>query len=177
LESANAILLRKTKLSDTSLIITWCTDVHGKIRTAAKGARRPKSAFAGRLDLFFTDEIQFARSKSGDLHSLREAVLRNPRANIRNNHRSVQMGAYFTGLIDLATEPEQSVPELYDLLRRALDYLDTATPSTRALLHFESELARLSGVLDEKIAPASTLARAFGRLPAGRQELIGQAGD
>lgn len=174
MDTTAAILLRKTRLSDTSLIITWCTENHGKLRTAAKGARRPKSAFAGKLDLFFTVEIQFARSKKGDLHSLHEAVLCNPRENIRKNHLCVQLASYFVELIDLATEPEHAVPEFYDLLRRALDYLDNGTPTRKALLHFESELARLSGILDARTAPATAIGRAFGRLPAGRAELIAQ---
>src|SRR6266436_6135760 len=52
METTNAILLRKRKLSDTSLIISWCTESLGCVETVAKGARRPKSVFAGRLDLF-----------------------------------------------------------------------------------------------------------------------------
>src|SRR5205085_10476407 len=51
------ILLRKRKLSDTSLIVSWCTDSLGIIQTVARGARRPKSPFRGQLDLFFEAEL------------------------------------------------------------------------------------------------------------------------
>src|SRR5436189_6468004 len=77
-ESTAAILLRKRKLSDTSLIIAWCTESLGCIQTAAKGARRARSPFAGKLDLFFEAEIQIARSRKSSLHTLSEVVLRNP---------------------------------------------------------------------------------------------------
>ncbi len=63
MESTSAILLRKRKLSDTSLIVHWCTESLGCIQTVAKGARRAKSPFAGKLDLFFEAEIQVAASK------------------------------------------------------------------------------------------------------------------
>src|SRR6266498_6130993 len=78
MESTEAILIRKRKLSDTSLIVSWCTDSLGCIQTVAKGARRAKSPFAGKLDLFFEAEIQIARSRRSDLHTLTEVVLRNP---------------------------------------------------------------------------------------------------
>src|SRR5260221_12500901 len=76
-ETTPAILLRKTKLTDTSLIVTWFTAAHGKIKTVAKGARRPKSRFAGLLDLFYDCEIQFARSRRSELHQLCEVTLPN----------------------------------------------------------------------------------------------------
>ena len=174
METTSAILLRKTRLSDTSLIISWCTEKHGKIKTVARGARRPKSAFSGKLDLFFRAEIQFARSRRSDLHILREAVLLEPQEGIRKDYRRVQLASYFVELIDLSTEPDHAVPELYDLLLRALNYLNTSSPTRRALLHFESELAQLTGVLDASTTPATALGRAHGRLPAARADLIAQ---
>src|SRR2546430_16683400 len=64
MESTEAILLRKRKFSDTSLVVSWCTELIGCIQTIAKGARRPKSPFAGKLDLFFEAEISIVRSRS-----------------------------------------------------------------------------------------------------------------
>ncbi|MEI8341067.1 MAG: DNA repair protein RecO [Verrucomicrobiota bacterium] len=174
METTAAILLRKTRLSDTSLILTWFTELHGKIKTVAKGARRPKSAFSGKLDLFFMTEIQFARSRKSELHTLREVVLREPHEGIRTDYRRVQLASYFVELIDLATESDHAIPELYDLLQRALNYLNTGSPTRRALLHFESELARLSGILDANTTPATALGRTHGRLPVSRGELISQ---
>ena len=63
METTRALLLRKTKLTETSLIVTWFTASFGLIKTVAKGARNPKSKFAGGLDLFFDCEIQFSRSR------------------------------------------------------------------------------------------------------------------
>ena len=84
-----AILLRKRKFSDTSLIVSWCTESFGCIQTIAKGARRPKSPFAGKLDLFFEAEISIVRSRKSDLHTLTEVMLENPFAGIRQ-----QLSAY-----------------------------------------------------------------------------------
>jgi DNA repair protein RecO (recombination protein O) len=175
LETTNAILLRKRKLSDTSLIVSWCTESLGCIETVAKGARRPKSVFAGRLDLFFEVEIQIRRSRKSNLHTLTEAVLRNPFRGIRQNYLRMQAASYFVELIDISTAPEHPVPELFHLLQRAFGFLDTRDANRRAVRHFETELARLHGVHDVamlKSDPAAALAALFGRLPRGRPALL-----
>ncbi len=175
METTNAILLRKRKLSDTSLIVSWCTESLGCIETVAKGARRPKSVFAGRLDLFFEVEIQIRRSRKSSLHTLTEAVLRNPFRGIRENYLRMQAASYFVELIDISTAPEHPVPELFHLLRRAFGFLDARDANLRAVRHFETELARLNGVHDVamlKSDPAAALAALFGRLPRGRAALL-----
>ena len=175
METTNAILLRKRKLSDTSLIISWCTESLGSIETVARGARRPKSVFAGKLDLFFEAEIQFKRSRKSTLHTLTESVLRQPFAGIRANYLRTQAASYFVELVEIGTEPEHPAPELFHLLRRALAYLDQHDANRRAVHHFEKELARLAGVHDDarlKSDPATALGALFGRLPRARGALL-----
>ena len=175
METSNAVLLRKRKLSDTSLVVTWYAESLGRIDTAAKGARRQKSAFAGKLDLFFEAEIQIARSRKSSLHTLTEVVLRNPFAGIRENYLRTQTASYFVELIELGTEPEHPGPELFNLLQRAFGFLDAHDASLRAVQHFETELARLSGVHADAILksdPARALAALFGRLPKSRAPLL-----
>ena len=174
MENTSAILLRKRKLSDTSLIISWCTESLGCIQTVAKGARRAKSVFAGKLDLFFEAEIQIARSRRSNLHTLTEVVLRNPFGGIRQSHLRAQAAAYFVELIEICTESDHHEPELFALLRRAFGYLSENDPTSRAVSHFETELARIAGVHDAKMLksdPALALANLFGRLPSSRESL------
>src|SRR5712691_7339950 len=166
METTHAILLRKRKLSETSLIISWCTESLGCLDTVAKGARRPKSVFAGKLDLFFEVEIQIKRSPRSNLHTLTEAVLLNPFAGIRETYRRTHAASYFVELIEISTAPEHPVPELFKLLQRAFGYLDANDPNLRAVRHFETELARLAGVHDVarlKSDPAMALGALFGR--------------
>ena len=175
MESTEAILLRKRKFSDTSLIVSWCTELIGCVQTIAKGARRAKSPFAGKLDLFFEAEIQIARSRRSDLHTLTEVVVRNPFAGIRSNYLRTQTAAYFVELIEICTERDHREPELFALLRRAFGYLDVNDPTPRAVSHFETELARIAGVHDIrklKADPAFALGNLFGRLPLSRTPLL-----
>ena len=168
MESTAAILLRKRKLSDTSLIVSWCTESLGCIQTVARGARRARSPFAGKLDLFFEAEIQIARNRKSDLHTLTEIALRNPFGGIRKHHLRTQAAAYFVELIEICTESDHHEPELFALLRRAFGYLNENDPKVRAIAHFETELAQIAGVHDAKMLksdPAFALGNLFGRLP------------
>jgi len=173
-ESTAAILLRKRRFSDTSLIVSWFTESLGCIQTMAKGARRPKSGFAGKLDLFFEAEIQVALSRKSDLHTLTEVVLRNPFAGIRTSHLRTQAAAYFVELVELCTERDHCEPELFELLRRAFGYLDAHDPDDRAVRHFEAEVARITGIYHSAVKrePAIALGNLFGKLPVSRAPLL-----
>jgi DNA repair protein RecO (recombination protein O) len=171
-QSTEAIVIRLTRLTETSLIVHWFTEVYGMIKTVAKGARRSKSKFNGQLDLFFGGEISFGLSRSSDLHSLREVAIRQWREGLRQNYTSTLLAAYCCQLIEMAVEPGHPEPELHDLLKRALDHLDATPPGLRALRHYESELARLLGVLQNPSRAELSLRDALGALPASRRELI-----
>ena len=168
LETTPAILLRRTKLTETSLIVTWLTSDHGRVKTVGKGARAAKSQFSGVLDLFFGCEISYVRSRRSDLHSLREVRLVEAHESLRFDYPRLALAAYFTELLELVTEPEHAVSELYDLLRRALAHLDLNPASQRALRHFELEVAKSLGIHQADVAPATTLERAYHRLPKSR---------
>jgi DNA repair protein RecO (recombination protein O) len=173
LNNTPAILLRRTRLSDTSWIIGWLTRDHGRLKTAAKGARSPRSPFAGKLDLFFLADISYSPSRKSDLHALREVALIQPFGGLRTDFPRTQLAAYFVELIELVTEAEHPVPELYGLLLRALGYLDTGKATLRALLHFESELVRLLGIHgQDRVTPAVAIGRACGAIPSTRAALV-----
>ena len=140
----------------------------------ARGVHRTNSPFAGKLDLFFEAEIQLRPSRKSNLHTLTEVMLKNPFPGIRSSYRRTQAAAYFVELIELCTERDHCEPELYHLLSRAFGYLDVNEPDLRAIRHFESELARITGVYpaDEKVDPAMMLGELFGKLPISRTPLM-----
>ncbi len=170
--STEAIVIRLTRLTETSLIVHWFTDAYGLIKTVAKGARRAKSPFSGQLDLFFGGEITLSRARRGELHGLREVAIRQWREGLRLSYTSTLLAAYCCQLLEIAVEPEHPEPGLHDLLKRALDHLDTSPPSLRALRHFESELARQLGVFQSERQVEMSLRDALGTLPASRGDLL-----
>ena len=174
MEKSTGTVARLTRLGDTSLIVHWCTAEHGWIKTVAKGARTRKSRFAGKLDLFFDAEIDWVRPKRGELAILRDAALLETRSSLRTDWVAFLAAGYFVRLLERAVEPEHPVPELHDLLVRALDYLARSGATRRAVEHYESELARLLGIGGGNRAPSTALAESLGGLPRGRDELFGK---
>jgi len=172
MEQSPAILIRLTKLSDTSLIVHWFTEDAGLIKTVARGARRPGSTFAGKLDLFFSAEVIWSLAKRGELHTLKEVAVTGWRTGLRKTYASTLLAGYCCRLLEQAVEPGHPEAELFDLLRRALDHIDEKGASERAMQHFERELARLFGVSNEYRASDAALRDALGDLPAIRRELV-----
>lgn len=171
MQTTRAIVIRSHPLTDTSLIVTWMTHDHGLVRTVAKGARRPNSVFVGRLDLFFGGEIGYQQARRGDLHGLREVSISDWREGLRSSYASLLLAGYWCRLIGKVLEPEHPEPEVYGLLARGLDHVETKGASRRALLHFENELARMLGVGDKSRPPAETLHEICGGLREFREDL------
>jgi len=96
----------------------------------------------------------------------------NPFAGIRTDHRRTQAASYFVELIEVCTETEHHEPEIFRLLQRAFAYLNEHDPDRRGVMHFESELARITGVQGAKPTAAMALGDLFGRLPSSRVALL-----
>ncbi len=150
----------------------WFTAGHGLIKTVAKGARSPKSPFAGKLDLFFDADITWGRARSGDLHSLRESSVTSTREAIRCDYNAMLLCGYCCRLLEQTVERDHPEPELRDLLRRALDHVAAHGASMRALHHFEHELARNLGIAHERRHAAPALRETLGNLPPQRAQLL-----
>lgn len=144
-ERASGIILRVRPLTETSLIIHWLTRDIGRVATVAKGARRPKSPFLGKLDLYYQAEFSFARSRRSDLHNLREVLLRETHPRLRENLQVLQQAAYFGVLVELATETEAPIPEVHALVAEALRELPALAGDSKAALAFELKLLTLLG--------------------------------
>ncbi len=173
MEKAEGILIRKTLLTDTSLIVHWCTREHGIIRTAAKGARRPGSGFAGKLDLFYSADLIWVRAKKGDLHTLRECAVSSYREGIQKDYLRLLAAAYFSALVEQVAESDTPVDGLYGLLRRGLDWLQAHTPTRREVLFFEREVAADLGIHGEDgVSPITAIRGVYQRIPAQRENLM-----
>ena len=172
-ELLNGILLRRIRYSDTSLILTWFTDLHGKVKAMAKGALRQNSAFAGKLDLFYHCDLLLSYSSKTELHGLREVSIKTTFERIRTDYLKTSAASYFVELVEKVTELDHPAPEIYRLLLRALGYLDRQNPDTRGVLFFESELCKCLGLYTPDMhSAADKLVETYGRLPKTRESLL-----
>ncbi len=146
IESTHGIILRTRPLTETSLIVHWLTAESGRVATVAKGARRPKSPFAGKLDLFYVADFSFSRSRSSQLHTLREVKLHATHAAIREDMTKLQQAAYAAAFIEQATETDTPLPEIFELIRGFLKHLCAQKPPPQNILALELKLLRELGL-------------------------------
>lgn len=158
--SDRAVILRIQAFRETSLFVTWMTEHHGLLRTCAQGAKRPKSPFYGKLDLYFQCQISWKTSNTSDLHSLKEIELNHPRIQLRESWQKLQTAAWFSHLILKTHEPDCPAKNVFHLLSLAFDYLDKLAPSALLVQRFERRLAIELG-LSEKHSPLNTLENTF----------------
>jgi DNA repair protein RecO (recombination protein O) len=146
IQSATGLILRTRPLTETSLIVHWLTPEFGRIATVAKGARRPKSPFLGRLDLFYEANFCFSRSRRSDLHTLREVELREMHVALRKELGCLQQSGYCATLIEQTTETEIPLPAIHQLMRDFLAFLPQQPPQPRNIFAFELKLLQELGL-------------------------------
>ena len=172
-ETLHAILLRRIRFSDTSLIVSWFSQERGKLKTVAKGALRANSSFAGKLDLFFQCELTVGWSQRSELHSLHEVALIEPFAGIREHYVNTVAAGYFAELIEETTEPEHPETAIYELLVRAFSYLRAKPATVRAVYFFEHELAKTLGLESSRLDQAAEhMLHSLQRARATRAKLL-----
>ena len=140
IETATGLVLRMRPLTETSLIVHWLTPGFGRLATVAKGARRSKSAFRGKLDLFYLADFSFSRSRRSELHTLTEVCLRESHRALRHELGYLQQAAYCIGLIEWTTETETPMPEVFELMSGFLAQLPLQPPQPQTIFAFELKL-------------------------------------
>jgi DNA repair protein RecO (recombination protein O) len=144
-DRATGIILRTRPLTETSLIVQWLTHEAGRISTVAKGARRQKSPFIGKLDLYYEADFTFQRARKSSLHTLREVNLRATRSELRKDYVALEQTARAGRRIERATEEETAIPEVFELFKSFLDEIAKPPLEASLVLAFEMKLLHLLG--------------------------------
>jgi DNA repair protein RecO (recombination protein O) len=145
-ERTTGIILRTRPLTETSLIVHWLTPDCGRIATVAKGARRAKSPFRGKLDLYFLAEFSFQRSRRSELHTLREVSLRETHSALRTDLGYLHQAAYCAALIEQTTETETPLVEIFNLFKGFVETLPKQSPQALTIFAFEIKLLNVLGL-------------------------------
>ena len=119
-----ALVLDIRPWSRTSHIVTWLTPERGPIATLVKGAVRPKSAFLGQYDLFYTCELVYYVRAKGELHAIREASPVNAREHLRGRFRATALASYASYLVKEHCPHSSEAAEWHGFLSGFLDGLE-----------------------------------------------------
>lgn len=118
-----AICIRTTDFSETSQIVTFFTEAHGKIGAIAKGSKRTKSSFGGTLELYSYGPVLYQEASRGGLNTLREYEPRHDVVAALSRHMYGYYCSLLAGeLLNKLTQEHDPHPNLYacflDFLRQ-----------------------------------------------------------
>ncbi len=127
LVSTDALVLHAFDYRETSRIVRLVTRELGVVSVIARGARRPKNKFGAALDLFASGEVQLTVFPGRDLHALNSFDATASRPELAESLDRFAAAAALAELL-LRFAPEESDPELLDVVTEALDALRLAPP-------------------------------------------------
>ncbi|MDR2344563.1 MAG: DNA repair protein RecO [Planctomycetaceae bacterium] len=121
MENDEAIVIRSTDFSETSLIVTLFTKHFGKIEAIAKGGRRLKNSFESALDILTRINVTFILKKNDTLNILTESQLIRRFHVHQNNLHGLYAAYYAVELINTFTERNLPNPQLYNIVTEKLN--------------------------------------------------------
>ena len=170
------MILRGRQLGEADRIVTLFTFERGKLDAVAKGVRRPRSHFAGRLEQFNECDLLVHRGRS--LEVIVSAEIRNARWSALVKPRRYAVAALLAELIDAFCEPDLAMHDVYELLVGAIAAV-AASNAPRALLpRFSLRLLEMLGLappLEDCVRCGAPLGSAAVRLDAQAGGLVHEA--
>lgn len=128
--TADCIVLRKTKLGETDLILTCLASDGQQIRFVAKGARKPGNTFASRLELFCAAHVLLVRGKSLDV--VKEVRLLDGYGALRSDLAKSTAASPMVEILARISQDGLESPRLYDMTRAAFDALSCCPEGVEA---------------------------------------------
>ncbi len=127
-----AIVLKKTKLKETDLILTMLSEEGSQIRCVAKGARKPGNTFSARLELLSVADLMLHEGKNLDIVSEARVVQTNEACRADIEHLSY--GAVISEFLEKTSMEGQGSPVLFPMTIAALDALGKAQDSALSFI-------------------------------------------
>jgi DNA repair protein RecO (recombination protein O) len=112
------VVLRTIKLGEADRIISFVTESHGKVRAVAKGVRKTKSRFGGRLEPGSHVALQLYEGRELDVVTQAEGI-EHFRAIREDLNRLTKASALLEAVDSIAQERERN-PRLYTMLVGAM---------------------------------------------------------
>lgn len=119
---ASGIVLRTIKLGEADRIVTLVTERHGKVRAVAKGVRKTKSRFGGRLEPISHVEVQLWDGRELDVVTSVDTV--DSFRSVREDLDRLTRATTLLEAVDALTQEGDADPRLYQMLLGALRSLD-----------------------------------------------------
>jgi DNA repair protein RecO (recombination protein O) len=147
-----AVVLRSIRYGEADRILHLYTAQRGRVGAIAKGARKPKSRFGGRLEPFFRLDLLLHEGR-GELLTVSQANTVDGYPRLRSDGAALTAGARACDAVLRLLDSAEPNPPAYNLLCRYLALLDDpaapAAASLQTALAFRLKLALAAGFSPE----------------------------
>jgi len=118
-----AVVLRSMRYGEADRILQLYTPARGRVSAIAKGVRRARSRFGGRLEPFFRLDIELHEGR-GELLTVTGAQTVDGHARLRGDGRALDAAARACDAVGRLFETSEPHPGVFNLLCRQLALLD-----------------------------------------------------
>jgi len=155
-----AVVLRTIRYGEADRVLHLYTQDRGRVSAMAKGVRRTKTRFGGRLEPFFRLDMVLYEGRS-DLLTVTSAETVDAHARLRTDARALDAAARACDAVSRLFETAEPHPAVYHLLCNELALIDRdPAVATRAnQLAFRLKLLLAAGLAPQLAACASCGAR------------------
>src|SRR5271167_2724615 len=172
LVKTEAVVLRSIRYGEADRILHLYTPDRGRLSAIAKGVRRARSRFGGRLEPFFRLRIELHEGR-GELLTVTGAYTVDGHARLRCDARALDAAARACDAVGRLFETSEPHPSVFNLLCRMLSLLDEQAAGADRSIGWAAALAfRLKLLLAAGLAPQLGACASCGE----REQLIGFSG-
>jgi DNA repair protein RecO (recombination protein O) len=126
------LVLRKTKLGETDLILTLLAADGRQVRAVAKGARKPRGKLGARVEPFTVLDVLLHSGRN--LEILAEAETFASHDALRSDYDRTVAGSVVLDVLDKISVEGQVEPQLFEMSLVTLDVMESAPVETLDLL-------------------------------------------
>jgi DNA repair protein RecO (recombination protein O) len=118
------LVLRKTKLGETDLILTLLAADGRQVRAVAKGARKPRGKLGARVEPFTVLDVLLHTGRNLEILAEAETVASHDA--LRSDYDRTVAGSVVLDVLDKISVEGQVEPQLFEMTLVTLDVLDAA---------------------------------------------------
>jgi DNA repair protein RecO (recombination protein O) len=144
LRNDQGIVLRSYPFGEADRVVVLLSPNRGKMRTVAKGVRKTKSRFGGRLETFC--HVDLILYEGRNLDTITQATLIEPFPNLRTDLDRVVMAGTMVEIADTVAGEDEPELRLFLLLQRGLRTLDAGPAHPDFLTSFLLKAAETIGM-------------------------------
>jgi len=147
------IVLRSYPFGEADRVVVLLSPNNGKIRTVAKGVRKTKSRFGGRLEPF--THVDLVLYEGRNLDTITQVAVLEPFPRLRSDLDAVVTAGTMVEAADAVAQEDEAAIRLFLLLQRGLKTLESGGRSRDLITSFLLKLADVVGVAPSLLQCAS----------------------